>query len=106
MSMSWSSWYALKNYVRSSYWVIPFLAVVFEQITLRVLLFLERHIDWFPVWPFSDGATMSVLQAIISLVLFLHCLHIWLDTGRHPDHRWAGNGGAKVCHGGGGIVRH
>ena len=67
--MSWSSWYALKNYVRSSYWVIPFLAVVFEQITLRILLFLERHIDWFPVWPFSDGATISVLQAIISLVL-------------------------------------
>ena len=67
--MSWSSWYALKNYVRSSYWVIPFLAVVFEQITLRILLFLERHIDWFPVWPFSDGATMSVLQAVISLVL-------------------------------------
>ncbi len=67
--MSWSSWYALKNYVRSSYWVIPFLAVVLEQITLRILLFLERHIHWFPMWPFSDGATISVLQAIIGLVL-------------------------------------
>ena len=67
--MNWNTWYRLRSYIKSSYWLVPFLAVVFEQIALRVLLAVEPHVDWFPALPFSDSATMSVLQAIISLVL-------------------------------------
>ena len=33
--MTWNRWYAVRSYVRSSLWVVPFIAMLLEQIALR-----------------------------------------------------------------------
>lgn len=67
--MAWNRWYALKSYVGSSLWVIPFIALVFEQIILRGALTLSGELDWTPLWPLTEVATATALQTIITLSL-------------------------------------
>jgi uncharacterized membrane protein len=68
--MAWNRWYAIRSYVRSSLWIIPFAAVLFEQLTLRVAIALDPHIiHWTPHWPFSETGTMAAMQTIISLTV-------------------------------------
>jgi uncharacterized membrane protein len=67
--MAWNRWYGLKSYVGSSLWVIPFIALVFEQILLRGALALSNELDWTPVWPLTETATSTALQTIITLSL-------------------------------------
>lgn len=33
--MTWNRWYTVRSYVRSSLWVVPFFAMVLEQIVLE-----------------------------------------------------------------------
>lgn len=33
--MTWNQWYALKSYVRSSLWIVPFVALLLEQLLMR-----------------------------------------------------------------------
>lgn len=67
--MTWRSRYAILNYVRSSLWIVPFIAVFLEQILLRVTLAVEGRADWIPAWPFTPAATIVALQTIISFML-------------------------------------
>jgi len=67
--MTWNRWYGLKSYVGSSLWVIPFIALVLEQIVLRAALALSSELDWTPIWPLAESATSTALQTIITLSL-------------------------------------
>ena len=66
--MNWSRWYRVASYARSSLWIVPFVAVVLEQIALRVALRID---DWLG-WTFY-GATVYraevTLQTIVTLTL-------------------------------------
>ncbi|MDI9847540.1 DUF2254 domain-containing protein [Rhodoblastus sp. 17X3] len=67
--MAWNRWYGIKSYIGSSLWVIPFVALVLEQIVLRTVLALSGQLDWTPLWPLTEAATSSALQTIITLSL-------------------------------------
>ena len=67
--MAWNRWYAIRSYVGSSLWVVPFIALVLEQIVLRGVLALSGKLDWTPLWPLSQEATSAALQTIITLSL-------------------------------------
>jgi uncharacterized membrane protein len=66
--MSWSKLYALRSFLRSSLWIVPFFAVVVQQIIFRTALALGEWM-WVPAWPLGTEGTVAAMQAIISLAL-------------------------------------
>src|SRR5436853_63065 len=67
--MTWNRWYVLKSYVRSSLWIVPFVALLLEQIALHVISAVDASADWIPPWPLSTAGTLTALQTIITLTL-------------------------------------
>ena len=67
--MTWNQRYAVRSYIRSSLWVVPFFALILEQATTHVLLKIDAWISWVPKWPFSMPATLLTVQSIITLEL-------------------------------------
>ena len=65
--MSWSKWYALRSYLTASNWIVPVLALILEQLTLRATIALEPRLTWIPNWPLGESGTLAALQTIISL---------------------------------------
>lgn len=67
--MSWNKWYVFKSYVRSSLWIVPFFALILQQVFFRAVLALDKWISWVPTWPLGTDGTLAAMQAIISLAL-------------------------------------
>ena len=67
--MNWNKLYALKSYMRSSLWVVPFFARLLQQTFLHVVLAFEQWIKWVPPWPLGTEGTIAAMQTIISLTL-------------------------------------
>jgi uncharacterized membrane protein len=67
--MAWDRWYAFKSYFKSSLWIVPFVALILEQATFRLLVALNTRITWVPEWPLGLTGTQSALQTIITLTL-------------------------------------
>jgi uncharacterized membrane protein len=67
--MTWNKWYAFRSYLRSSLWTVPFIALLLEQVTFRVIYALDARIEWSPAWPFGLSGTQTALQTIITLIL-------------------------------------
>jgi uncharacterized membrane protein len=67
--MTWNGWYAFRSYFRSSLWIVPFIALLLEQVTFRVVYALDARLAWVPPWPLSVSGTQTALQTIITLIL-------------------------------------
>jgi uncharacterized membrane protein len=67
--MTWNRWYAFRSYFRSSLWIVPFVALLLEQVIFRVIYAFGEKITWISPWPFSLSGTQTALQTIITLVL-------------------------------------
>ena len=66
--MHWNRGYRLVSYVRSSLWVVPFIAIVLEQIAIRVLVRIDRAVGW-DFYGVSVHAAQVTFQAVITLTL-------------------------------------
>jgi len=53
--MQWNRWYATKSYLHSSLWVVPLIALVLENVAIRLLFALHAWLEWVPWF----GATLS-----------------------------------------------
>ena len=67
--MTWNRWYAVRSYVRSSLWVVPFIAMLLEQIALRIAIAVDSRLNWVPIWPLTEAGTTAAMQTIITLTL-------------------------------------
>jgi uncharacterized membrane protein len=67
--MAWNRWYALRSYLRSSLWIVPLVALLFEQVIFRVVYALDKRISWIPTWPLGLSGTKTALETIITLML-------------------------------------
>jgi uncharacterized membrane protein len=65
----WNRWYAFGSYVRSSLWIVPFIALLLEQVTFRIIYALDARMTWVPPWPLGLSGTQAALQTIITLIL-------------------------------------
>ena len=66
--MNWNRWFRLVSYARSSLWVVPFVAIVLEQVVLRVVLRIDDWLGWTFYGAGVHGAE-TVLQTAITLTL-------------------------------------
>src|SRR5262249_17082432 len=67
--MRWNQWYSLRSYVRSSLWIVPFVALLLYVVAIRVVTAVPAWIDWEPIWPWNRAGSEMVLQTIITLTL-------------------------------------
>ncbi|HEX8751574.1 MAG TPA: DUF2254 domain-containing protein [Nitrospira sp.] len=67
--MAWNRWYALRSYLKSSLWIVPFIALLLEQVIFRIVYALDARLTWIPPWPLGVSGTQTALQTIITLIL-------------------------------------
>jgi hypothetical protein len=49
--MNWKQRYAAKSYLRSALWIIPLIALVREQIAIRLASTFDDSLTWVRRWP-------------------------------------------------------
>jgi uncharacterized membrane protein len=67
--MTWNRWYALRSYLKSSLWIVPFIALLLEQVIFRIVYAHDARLTWIPPWPLGVSGTQTALQTIITLIL-------------------------------------
>ena len=67
--MNWSSWYTIRSYLRSALWIVPLIALVVELVTIRVLIAVDKYLDWVPQLATSVAGTSSVMDTITTLTI-------------------------------------
>ncbi len=66
--INWNRFYGLKSYIRSSLWVVPFIAIPFELAATRILHGLDAWLGWSLLGYAVPGA-QALLQAIVTATL-------------------------------------
>jgi hypothetical protein len=46
--MTWSRWYATKSYLSSALWIVPLVALVLENVLIRLVFALSSWFEWVP----------------------------------------------------------
>jgi uncharacterized membrane protein len=67
--MLWSQWYSLRSYVRSSLWIVPFIALLLYAVVIRLIYAIDDWIVWVPILPWGLSALKTVLETIVTLTL-------------------------------------
>ncbi|HTO67667.1 MAG TPA: DUF2254 domain-containing protein [Bradyrhizobium sp.] len=67
--MLWNQWYSLKSYVRSSLWIVPFIALLLYLVAIRLIYAIDTWIAWTPILPWGLSGTKTVLETIVTLTL-------------------------------------
>ena len=67
--MTWNKRYAVRSYIRSSLWLVPFIALLLEQAALNASVALDARFNWTPYWTLSEAGTSAAMQTIITLNL-------------------------------------
>jgi uncharacterized membrane protein len=66
--MSWNQLYRLRSYLRSSLWIVPFIAIPLEFITARLLRDLDHWLGW-SFLGFSAQGAEAMLQGLITATM-------------------------------------
>jgi uncharacterized membrane protein len=66
--MNWKQLYGLRSYLKSSLWVVPFIAIPFELVATRLLHSLDARLGWTLLGLAVPGA-QAFLQAIVTSTL-------------------------------------
>ena len=46
--MNWNRWYATKSYFNSALWVVPLIALILENVAIRLVFGLQDRMKWVP----------------------------------------------------------
>src|SRR4051812_35751928 len=66
--MNWSRFYGFKSYLRSSLWVVPFVAIPIELVTTRLLHGLDAWLRW-SFLGFTQAGARAMLEAFVTITL-------------------------------------
>ena len=67
--MRWNQLYSLKSYLRSSLWIVPFIALLLYLVVVRIVFAVSSWLHLGPLFPWSEAGTEVVLQTVITLTL-------------------------------------
>jgi uncharacterized membrane protein len=68
MPVSWNQLYGLRNYLRSSLWFVPFVAIPLALVVIRVLLWLDASLGW-SLLGFGATGARTLLEAFVTATL-------------------------------------
>jgi uncharacterized membrane protein len=66
--MNWSTFYGLRSYLRSSLWIVPFIAIPSELVISRLLRGLDAWLGW-NLLGFALPGAQALLQATVTATL-------------------------------------
>ena len=66
--MIWNKLYGLRNFLRSSLWIVPFIAIPFNLVATRILHWLDAWLGW-TFMGYSVPGAQAVLQAVVTTTL-------------------------------------
>jgi uncharacterized membrane protein len=67
--MPWNRLYSLKSYMRSTLWLVPFIALLLYIVVIRILDWIEARFLLIPLWSWSVVGAQRVLETIVTLTL-------------------------------------
>jgi uncharacterized membrane protein len=65
--MKWNRWYVTKSYFNSALWIVPLIALVFENIAIRLLIAVHEWLEWVPWFGTTLGGATETLNTIETL---------------------------------------
>src|SRR5271157_1121475 len=66
--MNWNQLYGLRNYLKSSLWVVPFIAIPLALVTTRLLHWLDAWFGW-RLLGFTAAGAQVLLEAFVTATL-------------------------------------
>jgi uncharacterized membrane protein len=67
--MGWNRLYSLKSYIKSSLWLVPFIALLLYILAIRTVYLLEPWLASIELWPWGVEGTQRLLETIITMTL-------------------------------------
>ena len=67
--LQWNRWYSIRSYLRSSLWIIPFVAFLTYLVLVRVIDALDAWVRWAPVLPYGPAGVTLGLQTVITFTV-------------------------------------
>lgn len=64
--MGWSRWYSFRSHMRSSLWIVPFIALLLYVAAIRLVYAFGA---WLNVGPWGVAGTQRMLETIITMTL-------------------------------------
>jgi uncharacterized membrane protein len=72
--MRWNRWYRLNSYFHSALWIVPFIALLLENIAIRLVFRLHEQVGWLSWFGATPAGTSEALNAVetlsISFIVF------------------------------------
>lgn len=66
--MKWNQRYGLRNYLKSSLWVVPFVAIPLELVAARLLRGFDARLGW-SLLGFTETGAQALLEAFVTATL-------------------------------------
>ncbi len=67
--MSWNRWYAMKSYLSSALWIAPLIALLLENVAIRLVLGLQGWLRWVPTLGITLGGSTEALHTVETLTI-------------------------------------
>jgi|tagenome__1003787_1003787.scaffolds.fasta_scaffold20561613_1 uncharacterized membrane protein len=67
--MSWNRWYATKSYLSSALWIVPLVALMLENVAIRLVFGLHDRLRWIPWFGTTPAGTTEALNTVESLTI-------------------------------------
>jgi uncharacterized membrane protein len=67
--MDWNRWYTARSYVRASIWIVPLIALIVEQIAIRVVTALDMRVEWVPMIGATATGALGELDTVVTLAI-------------------------------------
>ena len=65
--MQWNRWYVAKSYLNSALWIVPLVALLLENVVIRLVFVLHNWLDWIPWFGTTVTGATEALNTIEAL---------------------------------------
>src|SRR6478672_145805 len=65
--MQWNRWYAAKSYLNSALWIVPLVALLLENVVIRLVFVLHGWLDWIPWFGTTVTGAAEALNTVETL---------------------------------------
>jgi len=79
--MTWAARFRIREYLRESLWVVPFLGAVAGLLGALVVVSIDQHVKVPAQWAYSQSTASTVLSAVAGAVAALTAFVVTV-TGR------------------------
>jgi uncharacterized membrane protein len=67
--MIWNRWYAARSYLSSALWIVPLVALVLENVAIRLVFALHSWLDWVPWFGTTLAGATEALNTVETLTI-------------------------------------